>query len=160
MTVKPRLVRSVPFWTLVVLSAAAIGAGSYVLVDKLGTMERTIVDGTATGVEVYVGQVWAVFGAILIGAGVLGLALALAVAAARALVPAAATSVDAPVTGLEGDAEPAALPVETVAAVPAEEPVVPVTETSAVDTSAAPTRSTASAPEQPAAETPADASQR
>ncbi|KAA9087121.1 dinucleotide-utilizing enzyme [Microbacterium radiodurans] len=89
MTVHPRLVRSVPFWTLVVLSVAAIGAGAYVLVDKLGTMEATILDGTATGVEVYVGQVWGVFGAVLVGAGVVGLALALAVAAARALVPAA-----------------------------------------------------------------------
>lgn len=84
MTVHPRLVRSVPFWLLIVGSVATIGGGVYVLVDKLTNMEATILDGTATGVDVYVGQVWGVFGAILVGAGALGLALALAVAAVRA----------------------------------------------------------------------------
>lgn len=86
MTVHPRLVRSVPFWALIAGSAAAIGGGAYLLVDKLGTMEDALLAGTATGVEVYVGQVWAVVGGILIGAGVLGLALALTVAAAKSLV--------------------------------------------------------------------------
>ncbi|MDD7962455.1 dinucleotide-utilizing enzyme [Microbacterium thalli] len=84
MTVHPRLVRSVPFWLLIVGSVATIGGGVYVLVDKLTTMEAAILDGTATGVDVYVGQVWGVFGGILVGAGALGLALALAVAAVRA----------------------------------------------------------------------------
>lgn len=84
MTVHPRLVRSVPFWLLIVGSVATIGGGVYVLVDKLTHMEATILDGTATGVDVYVGQVWGVFGGILVGAGALGLALALAVAAVRA----------------------------------------------------------------------------
>lgn len=84
MTVHPRLVRSVPFWLLIVGSVATIGGGVYVLVDKLSNMEATILDGTATGVDVYVGQVWGVFGGILVGAGALGLALALAVAAVRA----------------------------------------------------------------------------
>ncbi len=87
MTVHPRLVRSVPFWALIAGSAVAIGGGAYLLVDKLGTMETALNAGTATGVEVYVGQVWAIFGGVLVGAGALGLALALAVAAARSLVP-------------------------------------------------------------------------
>ncbi|MEH3088640.1 MAG: dinucleotide-utilizing enzyme [Microbacterium arborescens] len=167
MTVKNRLVRSVPFWTLVVLSVAAIGAGAYVLADKLGTMERTIVDGTATGVEVYVGQVWAVFGAILVGAGVLGLALALAVAAARALVPAAPAPVDTRVSESDVGVEPVALladtatPAETVTVARVEEPEVPVTgTTSSTDASDAPARSTESVPESSDASAPADATQR
>lgn len=94
MTVHPRLVRSVPFWTLIVGSAAAIGGGAYLLVDKLGTMETALTANTATGVDVYVGQVWAVFGGVLVGAGVLGLALALAVAAARSLVPVHVDEID------------------------------------------------------------------
>lgn len=94
MTVHPRLVRSVPFWALIAGSAVAIGGGAYLLVDKLGTMETALNAGTATGVEVYVGQVWAVFGGVLVGAGVLGLALALAVAAARSLVPVHVDTVD------------------------------------------------------------------
>lgn len=102
MTVHPRLVRSIPFWTLIAGSAAAIGGGAYLLVDKLGTMEEALLAGTATGVEVYVGQVWAVVGGILIGAGVLGLALALTVASARSLVASPAPTGD---TGARRDDE-------------------------------------------------------
>ncbi|QLD12920.1 dinucleotide-utilizing enzyme [Microbacterium oleivorans] len=142
MTVHPRLVRSVPFWILIVGSAAAIGGGAYVLVDKLGTMETTILDGTATGVDVYVGQVWGVFGGILVGAGVIGLALALAVASARALVPRPVVESPAPV-------EQSDVAAETV-------PGSPI-ETSAVDTSATTTPSGA---ESPASEAPADVPQR
>ena len=47
-----RLSRSIPFWVLVGGSVVAIGAGTYLLVDKLGTMAATLTDGTATGVEV------------------------------------------------------------------------------------------------------------
>lgn len=94
MTVHPRLVRSVPFWTLIVGSAATIGAGAYLLVSRLGSMEIALTENTATGVDVYVGQVWAVFGGVLVGAGILGLALALAIAAARSLVPVHVDSIE------------------------------------------------------------------
>ncbi|MDF2919849.1 MAG: hypothetical protein K0S70_4066 [Microbacterium sp.] len=87
MIVHPRLVRSIPFWFLIAGSVAAIGGGTYVLVEKLSNMEATILDNTATGVDVYVGQIWGVFGGILLGAGIVGLALALATAALSSVFP-------------------------------------------------------------------------
>ncbi|CDK00791.1 Dinucleotide-utilizing enzyme [Microbacterium sp. C448] len=86
MTARPRLVRSVPYWVLVVGSVAAGGVGLWLTLDKLGVMTDTILDGSATGVEVYVGQSWAVLGSILIGAGLIGLAFALTLAAGASLV--------------------------------------------------------------------------
>ncbi|MGB4778748.1 dinucleotide-utilizing enzyme [Microbacterium sp.] len=124
----PRVSRSIPFWVLVGGSVVAVGAGTYLLVDKLGTMTTTITDGTATAVDVYVGQIWAVVGAILAGAGLIGVALALTVGSLRALVP-GATAVDE----LELDIEeptaadtPAVRDEEVAAVAPAavEEPVV------------------------------------
>lgn len=147
MTVHPRLVRSVPFWILIVGSAAAIGGGAYVLVDKLGNMETTILDGSATGVDVYVGQVWGVFGGILVGAGVIGLALALAVASARSLAPRPAAE------GSIAEAPAADEQREVVA----ETAPASATETPADDISSA---ATASAPESSSTETSADAPQR
>ncbi len=81
-----RVNRSIPFWVLVGGSVVAIGGGVYLLVDKLTIMANTLTDGTATGVEVYAGQIWAVLGAILIGAGLIGLALALTLGTLGALV--------------------------------------------------------------------------
>lgn len=86
MTARPRLVRSVPYWGLVVGSVAAGAVGLWLTLDKLGVMTDTILDGSATGVEVYVGQSWAVLGAILIGTGLIGLALALTLAAGASLM--------------------------------------------------------------------------
>ncbi|MFT4214562.1 MAG: dinucleotide-utilizing enzyme [Microbacterium sp.] len=79
-----RLSRSVPYWILVAGSAASIAGGAYLLVDKLGGMDTRLTDGSATSNDVYVGQIWAVFGAILVGAGLVGLALALTLGALRA----------------------------------------------------------------------------
>ena len=87
MPTRPRLIRSIPFWILVGASLATALAGAALLVDKLGVMTTTLTDGTATGVEVYVGQSVAVVGAILLGAGVVGLLLSLTVAAAATLRP-------------------------------------------------------------------------
>ncbi|MFJ6679603.1 dinucleotide-utilizing enzyme [Microbacterium sp. NPDC091382] len=84
MNTRPRLTRSIPFWVLVAGSLASSAAGAVVLIDKLGTMETALNAGTATGVEVYVGQVWAILGAILIGVGVIGLLLAFTLGALRA----------------------------------------------------------------------------
>ncbi len=85
MTARPRLVRSVPYWALVVGSVAAGGVGLWLTLDKLGVMTASILDGSATGVEVYAGQSWAVLGSVLIGAGLIGLALALTLAVAASL---------------------------------------------------------------------------
>lgn len=86
-----RVIRSIPFWVLVGGSLVAVGGGVYLLVDKLTIMASAIADGTATGVEVYPGQIWAVLGAILIGVGLIGLALALTLGTigsiARAVTP-------------------------------------------------------------------------
>jgi|ABEF01.1.fsa_nt_gi hypothetical protein len=86
MTARPRLVRSVPYWVLVVGSVAAGGVGVWLTLDKLDVMTNAILDGSATGVDVYAGQSWAVLGSILIGVGLIGLAFALTLAAAASLV--------------------------------------------------------------------------
>ena len=86
MTARPRLVRSVPYWVLVVGSVAAGAVGLWLTLDKLGVMTDRILDETATGVDVYVGQSWVGLGAILIGTGLVGLALALTLAAGASLV--------------------------------------------------------------------------
>ena len=91
-----RLSRSFPFWALVGGSVVAIAAGAYLLVSKLITMTATLTDGTATGVEVYAGQTWAIFGAIVAGAGLVGLALALTLAAVRSALPVAESAVVSP----------------------------------------------------------------
>ncbi|MFB7890894.1 dinucleotide-utilizing enzyme [Microbacterium sp. NPDC056044] len=87
MSTRPRLTRSIPFWGLVAVSAATIAGGWYITTDKLGTMTTTLTDGSATGVDVYVGQSIAQLGSILIGAGVIGILLALGVAALSTLRP-------------------------------------------------------------------------
>ncbi|MFS0714625.1 dinucleotide-utilizing enzyme [Microbacterium sp. 2P01SA-2] len=140
MTVHPRLVRSIPFWILVAGSVAAIGGGAYILVEKLSNMEATILDNTATGVDVYVGQIWGVFGGILLGAGVVGLALALAAAALSSAFPREPRST----AGDRDDLAPVALASEPVASEraaseraasePAASEPVASTETTAVPT--------------------------
>lgn len=82
----PRLSRSIPFWILIAGSAASAAGGAYLLVDKLGGMDTRLIDGSATTSDVYVGQIWAVVGAILLGAGLIGLALALTLGALRRLL--------------------------------------------------------------------------
>jgi len=84
MNTRPRLTRSIPFWLLVAGSLASSAAGAVILIEKLGTMETALTAGTATGVEVYVGQIWAVLGAILIGVGAIGLLLAFTLGSLRA----------------------------------------------------------------------------
>ncbi|GAD33338.1 Neuraminidase [Microbacterium sp. TS-1] len=164
MSVHPRIVRSIPFWILVAGSVAAIGGGTYVLVEKLSHMEATILDNTATGVDVYVGQIWGVFGGILLGAGVVGLALALATAALSSVLSAAARGAGAQQehhAAVPAAAEPVvAAPVasETAISEPAASETPLSTETTAVraaDTSA-PDPATTSTLESPAS----DAQQR
>ena len=85
---KTSLTRSIAFWLLLVLSLAAAGVGGWIISGQLSTMTTTLLDGTATGVEVYVGQSLVVFGAALVGAGVLGLLLAVALVAVQSLIAA------------------------------------------------------------------------
>ncbi|MCP2637053.1 dinucleotide-utilizing enzyme [Microbacterium sp. HD4P20] len=87
MSTRPPLVRSVPFWGLVAVSLATAGTGAYLLSDRLGSMATTLTAGTATTVDVYVGQSVAVSGAIVLGAGIVGLLLALGIAALSTLRP-------------------------------------------------------------------------
>ncbi|MFE6733446.1 hypothetical protein [Microbacterium sp. NPDC057650] len=84
---KTTLFRSVPYLLLVLLSLAAIGVGGWLSTRQIGAMTSALLDGTATGVEVYAGQSWVMLGAVVLGAGVIGLLMALALAAARALIP-------------------------------------------------------------------------
>jgi hypothetical protein len=96
MTARPSLTRSIPFWGLVAGSVASAAAGAVMMNGALSEMTTKLLDGTATGVEVYVGQPIAVVGGILIGAGVIGVLLALAVAALSTLRPKAPVEVIEP----------------------------------------------------------------
>mgnify|MGYP000863884521 CR=1 FL=1 len=91
------LTRSIGFWFLLVLSLALAGVGGWLIAGQIGTMTSTLLDGTATGIEVYVGQSLVVVGAALLGAGVLGILLAIALTAVQALIPSAAPVVVEPI---------------------------------------------------------------
>ncbi|MGN7949869.1 hypothetical protein ACTJKH_14065 [Microbacterium sp. 22215] len=91
------LTRSIGFWLLLVLSLASAGVGGWLIAGQIGTMTSTLLDGTATGIEVYVGQSLVVVGAALLGAGVLGLLIAIALSAVQALMPSAAPVVVEPI---------------------------------------------------------------
>ena len=125
-----RLSRSIPFWVLVGGSVVAIAGGAFLLISKLNTMATTLTAGTATGVEVYAGQIWAVSGAILAGAGFVGLALALTLGALRSVVAPAAdvVTVVEPVAWEEEVVEVASV----APVVPVAEPVVETTVTDTV----------------------------
>ncbi len=112
------LTRSAGFWLLIVVSLAAVGVGGWMIAGQVGTMTTTLMDGTATGVEVYVGQSLVVVGAVVLGAGLVGLLLSLGLVAARTLV---ATPVTA-ATIVEQEAP--IIQDETVSA-PREEPALP-----------------------------------
>lgn len=86
MNTRPSLVRSIPFWILLVGSLASVGFGLWLMSDKLSVMISTLTDQSATGVEVYAGQSWIVVAAAFIGAGLVGLVAVLALAVARSFV--------------------------------------------------------------------------
>jgi hypothetical protein len=94
---KKSLTRSISYWLLLVLSLASAAVGAWLISDNTATMTARLLDGTATGVEVYVGQPMIVVGAVLLGAGVIGVLLTLALAAAKSLVPSAAPVVVEPI---------------------------------------------------------------
>lgn len=91
------LTRSIGFWLLLVLSLASAGVGGWLIAGQIGTMTSTLLDGTATGIEVYVGQSLVVVGAALLGAGVIGILIAVALSAVQALLPSPASVVVEPI---------------------------------------------------------------
>jgi hypothetical protein len=101
------LTRSIGFWLLIVLSLAAGAVGGWLVNSQLTTMTATLLDGTATGVEVYVGQSLAVLGAVLVGSGVLGILIALALVAVRSLIPTAAPAPLEPIDWSTSEADDA-----------------------------------------------------
>ncbi|GAA2924762.1 hypothetical protein GCM10010458_02770 [Microbacterium luteolum] len=108
------LTRSIGFWLLLVVSLATTAVGGWLISGQIGTMTTTLLDGTATGVEVYVGQSLVVVGAGVLAAGIVGILLTLGLVAARSLVPAPAPA-PAVVEAIDWTAEPEekATPVET-----------------------------------------------
>lgn len=87
------LSRSIGFWLLLIVSLAATAVGGWLISGQIATMTSTLLDGTATGIEVYVGQSLVVVGAGVLAAGIVGILLTLALVAARSLVPAPAPAV-------------------------------------------------------------------
>ncbi|CAN7300085.1 hypothetical protein LJR042_001532 [Microbacterium maritypicum] len=87
------LTRSIGFWLLLVVSLGTTAVGAWLISGQIGTMTTTLLDGTATGVEVYVGQSLVVVGAGVLAAGIVGILLTLGLVAARSLVPTPAPAV-------------------------------------------------------------------
>jgi uncharacterized membrane protein len=104
---RPRLVRSIAYWVLVLASIASLALGMLLTVPNIGVMTSSLLDGSATGVEVYSGQAWVTLGAALAGAGVLGILIALALAAAASLIPRAVVTETAPEVAAEPESEAA-----------------------------------------------------
>lgn len=114
------LTRSIGFWLLLVLALASTAVGGWLVSGQIGTMTTTLLDGTATGIEVYVGQSLVVVGAALLGAGVLGILLAVALVAVQSLIPRATPVVVEPIDWSAGTDDPTA-PVDDATATAATE---------------------------------------
>lgn len=87
------LTRSIGFWLLLAVSIVTTAIGAWLVSSQIGTMTTTLIDGTATGIEVYVGQSLVVVGAGVLSAGIVGILLTLGLVAARSLVRAPAPAV-------------------------------------------------------------------
>ncbi|WP_194395582.1 dinucleotide-utilizing enzyme [Microbacterium atlanticum] len=162
MPTRPRLARSIPFWGLLLVSLATIAGGWFLTNRTLGSMTTTLTDGTATGVDVYVGQSIAQLGAVLIGAGVVGVLLALTVAALSTLRPRPVEGAEQPAwTADERDAAAPAVAApataEPAVASPAAEPAVaptPAAADAAAEPAVAPTPAAADAAAPVSSESP------
>ena len=126
------LTRSIGFWLLLVVSLVATAVGGWLVAGQIGTMTTTLVDGTATGVEVYVGQSLVVVGAGVLGAGIVGILLSLVLVAARALVPTAAPTVVEAIDWTAEADETTAAAAEPTEASAAAAPFVDTTDEAAV----------------------------
>jgi hypothetical protein len=95
---RPSLVRNVPFWILLAVSLVLTGVGTWIVLERLGQMESAVATQSAdAAIQVYVGPSFVFPGAVILGAGLIGLLLTLAVAAAATLRP--RTESDAPAFG-------------------------------------------------------------
>jgi len=136
------LSRSIGFWLLLVVSLAATAVGGWLISGQIATMTTTLLDGTATGIEVYVGQSLVVVGAGVLAAGIVGILLTLGLVAARSLVPTPAPAVVEAIDWA-AEAEENRAPVDTTPA-PVDTTPAPVDTTPApVDTTPAPVAETA-----------------
>ena len=86
MTSRPSLARSIPFIVLLIASVAATALGAWIVLSKLASMTTTLTvnqQSATAALDVYGGPAWVMFGSALLGAGLLGLFGALAVATMR-----------------------------------------------------------------------------
>lgn len=125
MQTRPRLVTSIPFWVLLVLSLASVIGGLVIVFQQIDAMQAVLDDPNATVVTVYVAQSWAIVGAVLLGAGALGILTTLAVAAVISTRPRPDVSVETIDWTSEEESAPfAAAP--TVAAAATTAPAAPL----------------------------------
>lgn len=140
MSVRPSLVRSIPFWILIAGSLATSVFGLWLAIDKLGVMTDKLADGTATGLEVYVGQVWAIIGGVLVATGLVGLALALVLGVVRSFLAQPVVEVIAPIDWSDDDDADTEVEVVAVVEQPVVESAAPVEPVSEPATESAPQR--------------------
>ena len=126
MLTRPSLARSIPFWILFLGSLLSAALGVLLVVSKISGIASDIKSQSATAaVTVYTGQSWVVLGAALVGAGLIGLIVALLLGVLVGFVPAAAAVVpvdDAGPVFDEMPAAPAAAPVADAHGIPAAPP--------------------------------------
>lgn len=146
MTSRPSLIRSIPFWALLVGSLILTGVGAWLVLDRLSRIESAIVSQSAEAtIEVYVGQPAVLAAAIVLGSGLVGLLLTLAVATYSTLRPRLAVeeietidwtddevAAPAPEYSASTASAPAAASAAPVAATPAAAPAVASTHTAPV----------------------------
>jgi len=149
MSSRPSLWRSASFLVLLIASIASLALGAWIVLSKIGTMTTTLTATTQSptaSLDVYGGQSWIVFGSALVGAGLIGIFAALALATLSSILPAAAAPV-AEIAATEADAaaEPNAVDVPTAAA----QPSTPAAQTAAAQTTAAADKAPAAAPAEP-----------
>lgn len=119
------LLSAVSFWILIALSLTASGIGAWIIRSHSDTMTRTLLDGTATGVEVYVGQSMIGVGGTILAAGIVGIAIALALGVvARLLRRSEQADADSTLASAPHDHEEESLRTEAGAHVSTAEPVV------------------------------------
>lgn len=143
MPTRPSLARSIPFWILFLGSLLSAALGVLLVVSKISGMASDIKSQSATAaITVYTGQSWVVLGAALVGAGLIGLIVALLLGVLVSLVPAPAVATVVPAEDAAvSDETPSAL-VGDASVIPAEPPVeveaaaAPVDETPSVESGA------------------------
>ncbi|GAA1694252.1 hypothetical protein GCM10009808_09180 [Microbacterium sediminicola] len=124
-----RLVRSLPFWVLIVASVVSLGIGLWLVLSKSAELSTTLADGSAGYEQVYVNPTWIGFGGILTGVGVLGVLLALVLAALASALPQPVV-IEEMITEVEGDLVEVEENVAIIAA-PDDLPDAPVAEEAA-----------------------------